>query len=76
MWGFAWDDQMWANVQMGDAPDDLVQAFNPHDAETDARDAARQWAGESVRDVPLFDLPQPARVALRYGIKWGPGEFF
>lgn len=75
MWGFAWDDQMWANVRMGDSPDDLVQMYTPEDLERDARAKAREWIGSQGHDVAYFDLPGPARAALEYAMRLGPGRF-
>jgi hypothetical protein len=71
-----WDEQMWANVMMGDEPIDLVRAFGPHATEGEARTEARGWAESDVIDVPYFDLAMPARSVLSYAVRRGPGYFF
>jgi hypothetical protein len=75
-WGLVWDEQMWANVQMGDEPIDLVECRWPHVTDSDARGEARAWAGESTRDLSYFELPQAARSTLLYAFRRGPGYFF
>jgi hypothetical protein len=66
---------MWANVRMGDSPDDLVSCRWPHTEEATARTEAREWVGGAV-DVAYFDLPQPARITLLYAVRRGAAEFF
>ncbi len=78
-WGFSWDEQAWAEVQMGDDPYDFFEAVWRRESLAEALAGAQEFVGPNAVTHDWLSFPQPAREFFFYAVRcqpqhWGIGE--
>jgi hypothetical protein len=78
-YGIQWNEYLQTCVTMGDEPFDAFRTYSGHDAEAEARNAAKAWlkaeGDHRVRDIAFDELPPFARSMVFYVLRRGAGYF-
>ncbi len=78
-WGFAWDEQAWTSVKMGDDPYDFFEAVWRRESLAEALAGAQEFVGPDAGAHDWLSFPQPAREFFFYAVRcqpqhWGIGD--